>query len=124
MAREHGLARHQRARAALLAAFVPGQPCARCGGPLRVGEGVHADHLRTPLALDPTALPDALSHARCNVYAGWVLGYMTRQRRLPPPHPDPALERVRVQVTTQALQLGHLQRSAPRLASTRQSRDW
>lgn len=124
MARGHGLKRHKRARAALLAAFTPGDPCARCGEPMRRGEPLHAEHLDTPLAVDPMATADALSHARCNTYAGWVLAYMIKHRRLPPPHDEPHLERVRAQVIAQVRMGGWLELKPVDVITTRQSRAW
>lgn len=88
------------------------------------GDRVHADHLDTPLAMDPMALPDALSHGRCNEYAGWVLAYMTMHRRIPPVHGDQALERVRTQVVAQAMAQGYLQRKPAEPIMSMQSRAW
>lgn len=121
-----GLQRHKRARRRLHAAFRPGDPCARCGDPMRAGEDLDADHVGVPLLLDPGALPDALSHARCNRYAGWVLAYL-RRGYTPRPHDDPALERVRLAVLGVARRVDHgtSDRSSTRTVTmTRQSRSW
>lgn len=124
MARAHGLKRHKRARAALLQAWTPGDPCARCGEPMQAGQRLHAEHLDTPVAMDPTATADALSHGRCNEYAGWALGYMLTHRRVPPVHQDRALERVRAQVVAQVRAHGYMDAKPAPTIMTRQSRAW
>jgi hypothetical protein len=75
---------HQLARAAALAAFRPGQPCARCGEPItelwrvtrtgRVVTAIHLDHADSRAGY----LPGALSHATCNESAGGVHSNLLR----------------------------------------------
>ncbi len=73
---------HQRARAAALRAFKPGQLCVRCGLPMTDGQQLDLDHAepgdgRTYLGL---------AHARCNKQAGGrksaaLAGFEPRDRR-------------------------------------------
>lgn len=58
-------AQHRKARAALLDAFQPGDPCCLCGHPMYPPTRyLHADH-------DPTTGGyRGLAHARCNVRDG------------------------------------------------------
>ncbi len=122
----HGRRRQRRARAELLARFTPGDPCARCGRPMwSVDDDLHADHFEAPLSLDPDAEPDALAHARCNVYAGRVW-QLLMGGHTPRPHVDDQLELVRRQVMSQAegLDLGRAVALAGRGPVIRSSRDW
>lgn len=57
---------HRAARAALVAAYDPSDPCPFCGQPLGPDPSVLDAHHSTPLRDDPTALPDVLAHARGN----------------------------------------------------------
>jgi hypothetical protein len=60
---------HQRVRKALLAAYRPGQPCARCGEPTcPPASALHLDH-ETDAQGRQTGRYLGLSHARCNVAA-------------------------------------------------------
>lgn len=91
-------------------------------------DDLHADHLGLPLALDPTRPPDALSHARCNTYAGRALQLLLAGHT-PQPHSDEQLESVRVQVLAQwaswpAAQHTAAPRPEPRVLVPRSSRDW
>lgn len=72
---------HQRVRRTLVAALAvrPGQPCARCGGPLLPGQRVDLDHL-TPRAGGGQG-PRALSHASCNRSHGGRLGNAAKAAR-------------------------------------------
>ena len=70
---------HQQARRALILRTWPGSPCPRCQKPMtappggRWGDGLDADHVSTLAALNPHALPDALSHSKCNRVHGGAL---------------------------------------------------
>jgi hypothetical protein len=79
---------HRQAVAKLWAAHIDGQPCPRCGrptyrDPLRNWDGrkLHGDHVGTPRVLGPDGMPDALSHARCNLRHGARLGNRMRGAR-------------------------------------------
>lgn len=89
---------HEQARRALLADLRDGDPCARCGQPMYRAQAdqLDADHVSTPRALDPTALPDALSHARCNRRHGSRLkaalrGIQPRRRTVTAPRAEPVV---------------------------------
>jgi hypothetical protein len=88
-------------------------------------EDLHADHFEQPHAADPDAIPDALSHGRCNTYAGRVLQLLIGGH-VAPPHWDEQLETVRRQVLSQAqgFDLGAMAAAAGRGPTTRQSREW
>lgn len=64
---------HQLERARLLAEFCDGEPCWRCGRPMRHWQPLHADHV-VARALGGTAGKMRLAHARCNEQAGARLG--------------------------------------------------
>lgn len=51
---------HAKARAALLAAFTPGDPCCLCARPMWTPKGLHADHL------PGTTQYRGLAHPACN----------------------------------------------------------
>ncbi len=128
MSAAHGRRRHRRARARLLDEWRPGDRCCRCGDELCPdSEDVHADHFELPLSLDVDALPDALAHPACNVYAGRVLQLLA-VGTIALPHVDERLERVRLQVLRQAegFDLGPLAAAAAagRAPAIRTSRDW
>lgn len=119
----HNRAAHRRAREALWAAWRPGTPCPRCNKPTLMGQRLQADHTETPSVLDVHVLPDALSHATCNEYAGGVLRALRAGHRTKP-HPDPDLERVRQGVIAQARALGLVQDTEPTITRGRASRAW
>lgn len=78
---------HQRAVAQLWSQHHDGDTCARCGRPTYRDPGrnydgrkLQGDHVGTPLAVGD-GLPDALTHARCNLAHGARLGNRLRGRR-------------------------------------------
>ena len=80
--------RHQAARQALILQTRPGTACPRCLKPMtappgrRWGDGLDADHLGILAALTPHALPDALSHAKCNrAHGGAIVLTITRHHQ-------------------------------------------
>jgi hypothetical protein len=98
-------AAHHREAKRLKAAMVDGTPCARgCGRrlyrwmlllPRNHMDGIDADHLGTPHALDGAALPTVLSCRRCNRAWGARLlnqmrrtGHVRRRARVVPPRPE------------------------------------
>jgi len=101
----HGTAAHQRARARLLSQHDEGDPCARCGRPTYSWQDLDADHVTIPLVLGG-GLPDALTHARCNRYSGWLVSRVRTGQSTPPKVGDPQLEDVRQQVLRQLAELG------------------
>ncbi len=84
----YGPAHRARARE-LKAAMQDGDPCCRCGQPMYRDQlaWIHADHYRTPRVHQPDGLPDALSHARCNLRHGAQLGNAMRGARRHTPRP-------------------------------------
>ena len=75
--------RHQAARRALILQTRPGAPCFRCERPMLAeggvwGRGLDADHAASLAALNPRALPDVLSHAKCNRAHGGALSWRLR----------------------------------------------
>ena len=62
-ARGYGAA-HDAVRRRLLAAFVPGTPCWRCGRPMLAGQALAADHSTVPASAGGVA--DVLAHEWCN----------------------------------------------------------
>lgn len=86
---------------------------------------LHAEHFERPLLVDPDGVPDALAHARCNVYAGRVLQLLA-SGTVAAPHVDEQLERVRLQVLRQArgfdLQVATV--GAAPAPAIRTSREW
>ncbi len=97
VASHSGTVAHKRARAALLAQHRDGDRCARCGRPTYRWQPLEADHVLAPHALDPGAVPDALSHRACNRYAGAVLAGLLRGVTIGE-HRDEQMETVRLQV--------------------------
>jgi 5-methylcytosine-specific restriction endonuclease McrA len=63
---------HQRARAAALAALVPGTPCPYCRRPMLPGQALDLDHL-IPRSRGGAGGPVRLAHASCNRRAGQQL---------------------------------------------------
>lgn len=122
----HGRRSQRQARRRLLCEHKAGDPCCRCGQPMDDDpQDLDADHFVLPLAADPDGVPDALSHSRCNRYAGRVLQALMRGHTVPP-HPDPRLEIVRRQVHEQAqwLNLAAMAAASARGPDVRTSRDW
>lgn len=118
MAGSHsGTAAHKQARARLMAAYQPGQACARCGQPLWPWQHPEADHVEQPHALYPHAIPDALSHRTCNRYAGLVLGQVLRRVNITDSD-DEALKIVKRRV------IEYSERHAQSPRPTRTSRSW
>ena len=75
--------RHQAARRALILQTRPGAPCFRCQRPMLAerglwGAGLDADHTTSLAALNPRALPDALTHAKCNRAHGGAMSWRLR----------------------------------------------
>ena len=70
---------HRKRTAQLKAAMHDGDPCARCGRPMRRDQLhlIDGDHVGTPRALGGD-LPDALSHRSCNRSHGATLGNRMR----------------------------------------------
>jgi hypothetical protein len=89
------------------------------------GDDLHADHFDVPAIADPNAVPDVLSHGRCNVYAGRVLQLAMAGHRVLP-HVDEQLELVRRQVLAQVqgYDLAAMAAAAGRGPTIRTSRDW
>lgn len=83
---------HEQARRRLLGHLRDGDPCARCRRPMYRAQAdqLDADHVTTPRALDPHALPDALSHIACNRSHGARLGLALRGLLVRPTRPAPA----------------------------------
>jgi hypothetical protein len=122
----HGRRLQRRARRRLLADLQPGDACCRCGRPMHPDvDDLHADHFELPLLADPDAVPDALAHARCNVYAGRVLQLVVAGQATHP-HPDAQLEAVRLQVLGQCagFDLRGMAALAGRGPDIRNSREW
>lgn len=73
---------HRQARARLLAAWTPGQPCCLCQQPTWTSNGLHADHCPTCLGtgcarcagLSPEPGYRGLAHPRCNISDGSARG--------------------------------------------------
>jgi hypothetical protein len=69
-------AAHRKARAALIAAFRPGDPCCLCGKPMYPPTRLlHADHI------PGTDRYRGLAHARCNVTDGAKRGRARQNTR-------------------------------------------
>jgi hypothetical protein len=82
-ARGYG-AEHQAQRKQALAAFIPGQPCPRCGHSMWPGQALDLDHT------DDRAGYHGLAHARCNRSAGARKGNKLRGLRRRVARPDSA----------------------------------
>lgn len=66
---------HEKLRRALLAAFTPGQPCARCGHPIHHTDDADLGHS------DDRATYLGLEHTKCNRAAGGRHGRKRQLRR-------------------------------------------
>lgn len=73
---------HRKRCAELKAAMRDGDLCARCRRPMYRSQlhQIHGDHVAKPRVFG-AGLPDALSHARCNLSHGATLGNRLRGAR-------------------------------------------
>jgi hypothetical protein len=70
---------HARDKRRLLAAFRDGDPCWRCGQPMRLWQGIDRGHI-VSRALGGAQGPAALEHSSCNRSAGSRLGNALRKQ--------------------------------------------